>query len=177
MVFQEKCPFCFERQKYSDTINYQEIEQLYQGLKELDKLLDTEDMRSKLFGASSNKYEYMPLVRSTEDEESNYYRPPYMKVKLPLTYNEEKPMFRLFDKNNNGDKSEIELKSFNDVCKHMRYMTKHGMIIQIQKLYAMKTASGGDRRKYGLTVKLIAAECSNAESCVNDKSDDLFHDF
>jgi hypothetical protein len=39
-------------------------------------------------------------------------------------------------------------------------MTKLRGIIGVQKLYAVKTNSGGDKRKYGVTFKLVAAECA-----------------
>ena len=55
-------------------------------------------------------------------------------------------------------------------------MTKHRMIIEVQKLYAMKTTSGGDKRKYGVTVKLVAAECTNRGEVTNNRCVDLFDD-
>ncbi len=51
----------------------------------------------------------------------------------------------------------------------MRYMTKHRMITEVQKLYAMKTTSGGDNRKYGDTAKLVAAECTNRADITNNR--------
>ena len=99
----------------------------------------------------------------------DYYRPPYAKIKLPLN-DSETPLFRLLDKKDDGGTTqEIPLNSFSDVTKHMRYMTKHRMIIEVQKLYAMKTSSGGDKRKYGVTVRLVAAECTNRAEVTNNK--------
>ena len=92
---------------------------------------------------------------------------------LPLN-DSETPLFRLLDKKDDGGTTqEIPLNSFSDVTKHMRYMTKHRMVIDVQKLYAMKTASGGDKRKYGVTVRLVAAECTNRAEVTNNKCVDF----
>ena len=87
----------------------------------------------------------------------------------------ELPLFGLIDKKNDGSKEEIPLNSFSDAV-HMRYMTKHRMIIEVQKLYAMKTTSGGEKHKYGITVKLVAAECTNRSEVTNNRCIDLFDD-
>ena len=81
--------------------------------------------------------------------------------------------FRLIDKKNDGTKEEITLHSFSDVTANMRYMTKHRMIIEA---HAMKTTSGGDKRKYGVIVKLVAAECTNRGEVTNNRCVDLFDD-
>ena len=89
---------------------------------------------------------------------------------------QELPLFRLIDKKEDGTKEEIPLNSFSDVTAHMRYMTKHRMIIEVQKLYAMKTTSGGEKRKYGITVKLVAVECTNRGEVTNNRCIDLLDD-
>ena len=40
-------------------------------------------------------------------------------------------------------------------------MTKHRMVINCSKLYAMKTSSGNKKKKYGITLKAIVIECTN----------------
>ena len=40
----------------------------------------------------------------------------------------------------------------------------------------MKTTSGGEKRKYGITVKLVAAECTNRNEVTNNRCIDLFDD-
>ena len=44
---------------------------------------------------------------------------------------------------------------------YIRYMTKHRMVINFSKLYAMKTSSGNKKKKYGIALKAVAIECSN----------------
>ena len=168
-----KLPFCHERALNNTDVDYSEIEKFYNKLVEMDKLFGSEEFKVKLFGEKlAGKYEYQPIVRHPgnnqhdDDEEevvSTSYHPPYTKVKLILS-DSNVPTFRIIDKPKEGKKTEVELNSFDDVTQHMRYMTEHRMIIQVQKIYAMKTASGGDKRKYGVTLKLVAAECTNKES-------------
>ena len=156
-------------------MDYCAIGKFYNKLVELDKYFGSEEVKLQLFGDKiASKYEYQPSVRHPErDEEEegvndtsstkawkDYYRPPYAKIKLPLN-DSETPLFRLLDKKDDGGTREIPLNNFTEVTKRMRYMTKHRMIIDVQKLYAMKTSSGGDKRKYGVTVRLVAAECTN----------------
>ena len=46
-----------------------------------------------------NQYQYQPLVRTPEeDEENQFYNPPYTKVKLGLKYNTTYPDFLVFKK-------------------------------------------------------------------------------
>ena len=40
-------------------------------------------------------------------------------------------------------------------------MTQHRMVINFSKLYAMKTSSGNEKKKYGITLKAVAIKCSN----------------
>ena len=186
-----KLPFCQERARHSDEMDYCAMGKFYNKLVELDKYFGSEEVKPQLFGDKmASKYEYQPIVRHPErDEEEedvndmsstravkDYYRPPYAKIKLPLN-DSETPLFRLLDKKDDGGGTrEIPLNSFSDVTKHMRYMTKHRMIIDVQKLYAMKTSSGGDKRKYGVTVRLVAAECTNRAEITNNKCVDFFDD-
>ena len=177
---------------YTDEMDYTAVEKFYNKLLEIDSYFGSEDFRVKLFvDKMANKYEYQPIVRHPEkdvDEEEvddksstkavrDYYRPPYTKGKLMLSNSEtELPLFRLIDKKNDGTKEEILLSSFSDVTAHTRYMTKHRMITEVQKLYAMKTTSGGEKRNYGITVKLVAAECTKRSEVTNNRCIDLFDD-
>ena len=54
-----------------------------------------------------------------------------------------------------------KLNTFDDILQHMRYMTKHRMVIQFRRLYAMKTSSGSEKKKYGIILKAYAVECTN----------------
>ena len=53
------------------------------------------------------------------------------------------------------------MKEFKKNLQFIRYMTKHRMVINFSKLYAMKTSSGNEKKKYGIVLKATAIECSN----------------
>lgn len=174
-----KLPFCHERAQISE-LDYSEIESFYNKLVELDQFFGSEERRVELFGEkNANKYEYQPIVRTPsliedegEDEvdDGSYkpsgYRPPYMKVKLPLSFEKNVPLFQVWEKKVGGERREVALESFADVLTHMKFLSRHRMIMELQKVYAMKTNSGGVKKKYGVTVKLVAVECTNDESRV-----------
>ena len=185
-----KLPFCHGRARHSDEMDYLAMEKFYNKLAELDGYFGSDEFKLRLFGDKmASKYEYQPIVRHPEQDEEEdvndmsstkavkeYYRPPYAKVKLPMN-DSETPLFRLLDKkDDDGTTQEIPLNNFSDVTKHVRYMTKHRMIIEVQKLYALKTASGGDKRKYGVTVRLVAVECTNRAEAANNKCILFFDD-
>jgi hypothetical protein len=107
---------------------------------------------------------------------NSFYRPPYTKVRLDLAFNSDKPNFRLFDKSS-GTRKEVQLKTFDDALQHMRFLTKHRFAIHFSKLYAMKTASGAEKRKYGIILKAFAVECSNkANPARESRHQDPFQD-
>ena len=143
-----KLPFCHGRARHSDEMDYLAMEKFYNKLAELDGYFGSDEFKLRLFGDKmASKYEYQPIVRHPEhDEEEDvndmsstkavkeYYRPPYAKVKLPMN-DSETPLFRLLDKkDDDGTTQEIPLNNFSDVTKHVLYMTKHRMIIEVQKL-------------------------------------------
>ena len=101
-----------------------------------------------MFGEKhADRYEYQPIVRAVEDLEDteNYFRPPYVKFKLELAYDDDTPSFKVFEKKD-GVTTEVALNSSKEPLQYIRYMTKHRMVINFSKLYAMKTSSGKARR-------------------------------
>ena len=94
-----------------------------------------------------------------EDTE-NYFRPPYAKFKLELAYDNDSPSFKIFVKKD-GIRTEVALNEVKEALQYVRCMTKNRMVINFSKLYAMKTSSGNEKKKYGITLKAVAIECSN----------------
>lgn len=173
-----KLPFCFERNQHCNEVNYPLIKQFHDKLLEIDKYCDSEEFKSQVFGSNAGKYEYQPIVRQPSEEEGNssYYRPPYIKVKLVLDQVSSKPYFSVFNVQD-GKRELTEVNDFEDLLKHMRFMTKHRFILRFSKLYAMKTASGNTKKKYGIVLKLVSVECSNKNNKGQmDKNADVFLD-
>ncbi len=138
----------------------------------------SKEFRVQLFGVKhADRYEYQPIVRVVEDLEDNqsYFRPPYVKFKLELAYDDDTPACKVFDKSE-GVRTEVALNSFKEALQHSRNMTKHRMVINFSKLYAMKTSSGNENKKYGVVLKAIAIECSNKTAPKYDPCVVLFDD-
>ena len=98
----------------------------------------------------------MRTIVELEDTE-NYFRPPYAKFKLDLAYNDDSPAFKVFEKKDRV-RTEVVLNSFKEALQIIRYMMKHRLVINFSKLYAMKTSSGNEKKKYGIVLKAIAIE-------------------
>lgn len=173
-----KLPFCHDRRKFTDKVNYDQIEVFYNKLIEIDKMCDNDNFRKQMFGDTLySKYEYQPLIRfpDTNDDDGNLkldkkgnpsYLPPYTKVKLELEYNQSssdnnveistKPQFIIFEKKD-GKRNKLELENFYDVEKNITYRSKLKFIISFSKIYAMKVAKNG-KRQYGITLKATHIE-------------------
>lgn len=174
-----KFGFCHDR-KLNPDINYDDIETFFNTLVSIDEYCNTDDFRKKMFGDKQyNKYSYQPLVRFPEEEDEDnsndkkydkpLYRPPFTKIKLDLEYNNDpdvvstKPTFSIFEKIDKS-RNKVELNSFDDVLQYIKYRSKLRFIIRFSKMYAMKTSSGSEKKKYGITLKAIQIEVQRSKS-------------
>ena len=74
-----------------------------------------------------------------------------------------------------GDRGTVQLNSLKDLPEHIRFMTKHRMVIHINRLYSMKNQAGGEKRRYGIALKLAAMECTNKTKKL-ERTDSYFYD-
>ena len=135
------------------------------------------EFRLQFFGEKkADKYEYQPIVRTVVDvdDTENYFQPPYAKLNFDLAYNDDAPAFKVYD-NKDGVRTEVVLKSFKEALQYIRYMTQHRIVINFSKLYAMKTSSGHEKKKYGIVLKAVAIECSNKTAPKLNARIDLFN--
>ena len=78
-----KMPLCHERKQYVDEVDYNEIEEFYKKLKELDTYFTSTEFKKNMYGDKNlGKYEYQPIVREEDQEDDQPYRPPYIKLKI-----------------------------------------------------------------------------------------------
>ncbi|MFM7985632.1 MAG: hypothetical protein ACKPKO_40605 [Candidatus Fonsibacter sp.] len=75
-----------------------------------------------------------------------------------MAYDDDTPAFKVFDKKE-GVRTEVALNSFKEALQHIRYTTKHRMVIHFSKLYDISPEN--EKKKYGVVLKAIAIECSN----------------
>jgi len=186
-----KFGFCQERALHADKdINYQEIEDFMNLLISIDEMCDTDEFRKEQFGDKEyDKYAYQPLVRIPEeekDEQGNVkYRPPYTKVKLDLEYCQDpdvqttKPTFSIANLKD-GKRTNVELNTFEDAVKMLKYLNKLRFIISFNKIYAQKKASGtgkNAKKNYGITLKATNIEVEQSTYGLSSSTnEDAFED-
>jgi len=188
-----KLPLCHERKQHPEDVDYSEINEFYAKMKELDAYFSSDEFKRTIFGGKNiNKYEYQPIVREpTINEDDNdeddvddlayglkrarMYNPPFIKLKIDLDNVTECPNLKLFNKTENG-REVIAIDKFKDITDHMRYLTKVRFVILIHRLYVMKNQVG-DKKRYGICIKIIAAECENKVKKQLERSDVDFIDF
>ena len=147
-----KLPFCHERKQYADEVDYNEIEEFYKKMKELDTYFASTEFKKKLFGDKNlNKYEYQPIVREDDQEEEQLYRPPYIKLKIDLNFATNCPVINLYNKVD-GVRNFVSVEKLNDITDHLKYLTKVRFIINIDRLYLM-TIQNGDKKNTGYVLK------------------------
>lgn len=169
-----KFGFCHERKQYvNEGIDYDAIEQFYNKLIKIDEFCNTDEFRKQIFGEKAyNQYAYQPLVRIPDEDPDEVlvdkngnplYRPPYAKIGLSLEYNTDqdnqstKPTFRILERKD-GIRTQVELNNFEDVLTYVKYLSKLRFILSFSKIYAMKTKSGTEKKKYGITLKATHIE-------------------
>lgn len=182
-----KFPFCHDR-KLNPAIDYDKIEMFYNKFVEIDEYCSSDEFRKTMFGEKQyNKYQYVPLVRIPEIDDDEgpkldkngepYYSPPYTKIKFFTDSDSEDSKYpkypvKLFERVN-GSRNQIMFTSFDDFVKNIKYRSKLRFIISFGKLYAMKNANGGEKKKYGITLKAthIEIERSNMVSSTKQNID------
>lgn len=141
----------------------------FSKMEELDKFLGSDEFKKANFGKTWKKYKYVPIVRvpENEDEEKEPY-PPYMKLKLELSYPDsfiQTQMYKSEMVNNKRvrtrylpDVSEMTLSQAEEF---ITYQSKIRPIIRLVKLWASK------KKEYGAVFKLPKIE---VEPSVQKKS-------
>tara|TARA_B100000902_G_scaffold400004_2_gene474462 strand:- start:763 stop:1815 length:1053 start_codon:yes stop_codon:yes gene_type:complete len=196
-----KVPLNVNDQVTNETVDEREtrakkLTNFKESLIAIDKYLDSEDMKIKLFGSAkkAKAYSYQPIVRQSKnvaeddsddsdaEEKEVVTRPDYMKGKIHLDYNTENVQVEIFQKNNDGSDSfqkdgshtEISVTSLDDMRKHVAYMRKQRFVFHVSKLWASKQpANGQDKKMYGATLKLRRVEVQERTQLVTtDDNDD-----
>ena len=151
-----------------------------QKLIELDELMESDEMKEKLFGKSKKKYTYTKIVRTpvvqvdsddsdeeNDEKEEKVVRPDFMKCKIPLSYPDEEVIVDVYRKNkedteefeSDGKYSKMEIKSLAELKSHIVYMRKHKFVLHLSKIWASKQPLAGQSLKnYGVTFKLVRCE-------------------
>ncbi len=95
-------------------------------------------------------------------------------MKIDLDFESGRPTCRVIDKSS-GERDAVKVNGFKDLTEHIRFMTKHRMVIHMSRLYSRKNQAGCEKRRYGIALKLAAAECATKTRKL-ERADSHFYD-
>ena len=148
-----------------------EIVTMVEELSKLDKKYGSNEFKTESFGKNSKKYDYQPTVRyPPEDEESDVVRPPYMKLKLDLTWPESNVKTEVIKSEvlDGGKRvrEKIHIESVGDFAAQVGYMSKFRPIFRPVKMWAHQVKSMKEPQ-YGIVYKLLKIEVEPSKSNTN----------
>lgn len=153
-----------------------EANDFYQKMKAIDSMMSSKETMTRLFKSKASKYRYIPICREpqeTEDEpvddkKNKYPRPPYMKVKLDVTWPEigvKTQVFTSILKDGKREREKQDVNSVDDFANVVRFMSSIRPIIRPVKGWCEKKVRlGNDSMQYGVTFKLVKVEVEPSES-------------
>lgn len=139
-----------------------EIVTMVEELSKLDKKYGSNEFKTESFGKNSKKYDFQPTIRyPPEDEESEVVRPPYMKLKLDLTWPESNVKTEVIKSEvlDGGKRvrEKINIESVGDFAAQVGYMSKFRPIFRPVKMWAHQVKSMKEPQ-YGIVYKLLKIE-------------------
>jgi hypothetical protein len=155
-------------------INNPEIVKMIGEFKKIDEVLGADSYKKENFGKYDKKYTYQPIVRfPLADEDEEVSKPPYMKLKLDLTWPEGNVKTEVFNsellENGKRERKKLEVDTVTEFANKMSYMCKFRGVFRPVKMWAHQSKMKDPG--YGLVFKLIKVEVepnSNANSAYND---------
>jgi len=157
---------------------------LYNKLSELDTLLESDEMKIKIFGSlkKAKGYKYQTIVRenapttiedNSDSDESDgegsknettqqqtYPRPPYFKAKLNLDYESGNITTKVFKLSPNSTREDMSITTLDQLETLVTFRSSIRMIVMPNKLWALKTFDG---KRYGLSFKIMHLEVEPVE--------------
>jgi len=149
-----------------------DVKLFHEKLVQLDKLLDSDAMREKIFGSkkAAKGWKYQPIVREamvqtlansdsdSEDESGEskpeQFRPPYFKAKLKTKYETGEVETKVFKKVD-GKRIKEKLRTLPELEKLVTYRSTIRLVLMPNKLWALKNYDG---KRYGLALKIMHLE-------------------
>jgi len=133
---------------------------LYDLLTAVDKKCEAE--KEKLFGdkKKASAYRLQPIVRQTPENpdapEDAEPKPDYFVIKFDFDTKSGYVKTKVY-LNEAGERTEVSVKSLDDVTKHLRYKCEFRPIFTFCKLFSSRAAQDG-KRTYGVGLKLKMVE-------------------
>ena len=161
-------------------LNISENKDLYDNLiVKLDDYFSSDKLKNLLFGKKANKYDYnqlfkLPKVDDDDDKpKSKYPKPPFLKLKLDVSYPDNKIKTIVYKTLSNGGREKInDIETINDLEKIICWKCRFKPIVKLSKIWAQTVGSGKYGPGYGATFTIIKVEVdihqdSNISGIVN----------
>lgn len=142
-------------------MNDPEIVKMTEEFKKIDEVLGAEDYKKDNFGKHAKKYTYQSIVRAPlSDEDEEVTRPPYMKLKLDLTWPDSNVKTEVFSSelldSGKRERKKLEIETVSEFANHMPYMCKFRPVFRPVKMWAHQSKMKDPG--YGIVFKLIKVE-------------------
>ena len=150
-----KCPL-----DISETLD----KDLYDNLiVKLDNYLSSPEIREQLFGKKANNYDYNELYKipkpTDEDSKSKYPKPPFIKLKLDVSYPDNNIKTIVYKTLSDGSREKInDIETISDLEKIICWKCKIRPIVRLTKVWAQTVGSGKSAPGYGATFTVIKVE-------------------
>lgn len=148
-----------------------EVVTMVEELSKIDKRYGSNEFKTESFGKNSKKYTFQPTVRyPPEDEESEVVRPPYMKLKLDLTWPDSNVKTEVIKSEvlDSGKRAreKVPIETVGDFAAQVGYMCKFRPIFRPVKMWAHQIKSVSNPQ-YGVVYKLLKIEVEPNKSNTN----------
>ena len=138
-----------------------EVVKMVNEFKKVDDRYGSTEFMNESFGKYAKKYTYQTIIRQpVADEDEEVTRPPYMKLKLDLTWPDcnVKTVVVKSELLESGKRvrEEVEVETVNDFTSHVNYMCKFRPIFRPVKMWAHQQKMKDPQ--FGIVFKLIKIE-------------------
>lgn len=172
--------------KFPIDLENKEMLTLYNELLELDKRMESLEVRTELFDNKKGKYVYVPICKTptVEEDYNGPEKPKFMKLKIALSYPEGNVVTKVYKselvKNENGESTRkrepVEINTVTEFAETVKYMSNVRLIIRPAKVWAQKATQKDPN--YGITFKIFKVEVDkqNNSMSLQQYMDDTFLD-
>lgn len=138
-------------------------------LLEIDDIMQSDEVKTKLFGKNKDKYIYSPIIKPcNEDIEDDRYNPEKIKLKFYWKKPEDGtgPSFKIFERKQTGEstyeRTEVDTSTIENVDdltkKYMGYMRKMKFIFSMNGWSNKKPKGKGQPMSYGISLRIVKVE-------------------
>ena len=139
-----------------------EVKKMVEQFYKIDEQLSSEEFKKESFGKYAKKYTYQPIIRhpTVDEDEEETSKPPYMKIKLDLTWPEGNVKTEVWKSELMEDgkrvRSKMELETVTEFATHVNYMCKFRSIFRPVKIWAHQSKMKDP--SYGIVFRLVKVE-------------------